>query len=189
MLGAILVTVYVVACLFLVLVVLLQAGKGGGMGVALGGGASSVFGGRGAVTFLTRLTGVMAGLFMVLSVGLSLHMSGGQQGVDPNLVLEEEKGLATEEAEALPVEEKKEAAPAEAPKAEEKKADEKKADEAAKPAEGAAAPAEKPADAAAAPAAAGEKPAEKPAEAAAAEKPAEAAPAAAPAAPAEKPAN
>lgn len=167
MLGAILVTVYVIACLFLIMVVLLQAGKGGGMGVALGGGASSVFGGRGAATFLTRLTGVMAGLFMVLSVGLSLHMSGGTKGVNPELALEEEVDLGKETAEA--VEDAPAAPAAEEKKAEEPKAEEKLGDKAAPAAE------EKKAEAPAGEQPAAEKKAdEKPAEAPAAEKPAEA---------------
>lgn len=179
MLGAILVTVYVIACLFLVLVVLLQAGKGGGMGVALGGGASSVFGGRGAATFLTRLTGVMAGLFMVLSVGLSLHMAGGTKGVSPELALEEEVDLGKEAAESL------DEAPA-APAAEEKKAEEPKSEE--KPAEKNGEAKEEPKGQAPAEQPAAEKPA---AEAKAEEKPADAAPSAGNAAeqPAEKPAQ
>ena len=42
------------------------------MGAALGGGAAtSAFGGRGAVTFLSKLTAVCAGLFFLTSLGLS----------------------------------------------------------------------------------------------------------------------
>ncbi|AKQ67285.1 Preprotein translocase subunit SecG [Myxococcus hansupus] len=42
------------------------------MGSALGGGAAtSAFGGRGAVTFLSKLTGVFAALFFFSSLGLS----------------------------------------------------------------------------------------------------------------------
>ena len=49
--------VHVIVCVFLILVILLQAGKGGGMGGAFGGaGAQTVFGGRGATTFLGKLT-------------------------------------------------------------------------------------------------------------------------------------
>ena len=49
--------VYVLVCLFLILVVLLQQGKGGGMGSAFGGGGSqTVFGGAGATNVLTRAT-------------------------------------------------------------------------------------------------------------------------------------
>ena len=49
--------VYVFVCLFLILVVLLQSGKGGGLGSAFGGGASQqIFGGAGAGNLLTRLS-------------------------------------------------------------------------------------------------------------------------------------
>src|SRR4051812_36632730 len=64
--------VHVLLCVFMIFVILLQPGKdSGGMG-ALGGGAStSAFGGRGAVTFLTKVTGVCAALFFLTSLGLS----------------------------------------------------------------------------------------------------------------------
>ncbi|MFN0062834.1 MAG: preprotein translocase subunit SecG [Myxococcaceae bacterium] len=65
-------TVHIVLCLFLIFVILLQPGKDAGMGAALGGGAAtSAFGGRGAVTVLSKITAVCAGLFFVTSLGLS----------------------------------------------------------------------------------------------------------------------
>ncbi|MCB9667754.1 MAG: preprotein translocase subunit SecG [Myxococcales bacterium] len=67
---------YVFICMFLILVVLLQAGKGGGMGSAFGGTTQTVFGGAGASDFLTRLTSVCAALFMILSATLSYMSSG-----------------------------------------------------------------------------------------------------------------
>ncbi len=64
--------VHVVLCVFMIFVILLQPGKDAGMGAALGGGAAtSAFGGRGAVTFLSKLTGVCAALFFLTSLGLS----------------------------------------------------------------------------------------------------------------------
>ena len=48
------IVVYVFVCFFLILVVLLQQGRGGGMGSALGGATAQVFGGRGAGNFMTR---------------------------------------------------------------------------------------------------------------------------------------
>ena len=63
---------HVVLCIFMIFVILLQPGKDAGMGAALGGGAAtSAFGGRGAVTFLSKLTAVCAGLFFLTSLGLS----------------------------------------------------------------------------------------------------------------------
>jgi preprotein translocase subunit SecG len=63
---------HVLLCVFMMFVILLQPGKDAGMGAALGGGAAtSAFGGRGAVTFLSKLTAICAGLFFLTSLGLS----------------------------------------------------------------------------------------------------------------------
>ena len=67
---------HLIVCIFLIIVVLLQAGKGGGMGIAFGGGGSqTVFGSSGAGNFLTRLTSVTAFLFLVTSLGLAHYSS------------------------------------------------------------------------------------------------------------------
>jgi len=65
--------VHIVVCLAMLPVILLQAGKGGGVNAAFGGGGSgSVFGGSsGASTFLVKLTSGAAILFMCTSLGLS----------------------------------------------------------------------------------------------------------------------
>jgi preprotein translocase subunit SecG len=64
---------HVMVCIFLMLTVLLQAGKGGGMGAAFGGGSSmgTVFGGSGAGNFLRRLTVAAAIIFMITSMTLA----------------------------------------------------------------------------------------------------------------------
>ena len=63
---------HVIACIFLIAVVLLQRGKGAEIGAVFGGGASStVFGSRGAGNFLTRLTAFSATVFMLTSLSLS----------------------------------------------------------------------------------------------------------------------
>src|SRR5262249_57794444 len=69
--------IHVIVCLFLVLVVLLQAGKGGGMGIAFGGGGGSqtVFGSSGAGNFLTRMTSITAFVFLITSLGLAHYSS------------------------------------------------------------------------------------------------------------------
>lgn len=64
--------VHVLLCVFMIFVILLQPGKDAGMGAALGGGAAtSAFGGRGAVTFLGKVTAVCAIGYFVTSLGLS----------------------------------------------------------------------------------------------------------------------
>ena len=65
---------HIFLCLILVLIVLLQHGKGADVGVVLGGGASqTVFGSRGAGNFLTKMTTGAAVLFMVTSLFLSYY--------------------------------------------------------------------------------------------------------------------
>lgn len=73
--------VYVTICLFLILVVLLQAGKGG-MGAAFGGSSQTVFGSSGAGNFLTRLTVISAALFMMLSATLTYVSSSGEKSLE-----------------------------------------------------------------------------------------------------------
>ncbi len=66
-------TLHVVACLFLIAVVLLQQGKGQDLASAFGGGGSqAAFGPRGSATVLSRATTILAGLFMVTSLTLSV---------------------------------------------------------------------------------------------------------------------
>lgn len=75
--------IYVFVCLFLILVVLLQSGKGGGLGSAFGGGTSQqIFGGAGAGNLLTRLTAIFAFAFMGLSVWLAFLSTTGEQALD-----------------------------------------------------------------------------------------------------------
>jgi preprotein translocase subunit SecG len=74
---------HVVVCIFLILVILLQAGKGGGMGGAFGGaGAQTVFGGRGAQTLLGKVTSVSAGIFMLTSLTLAYQASRSGSEID-----------------------------------------------------------------------------------------------------------
>jgi preprotein translocase subunit SecG len=73
-LYGVLIFVYVVICVFLILVVLLQQGKGADFTGVLGGGAGTqtAFGARGATTLLQKITvGAFAG-FIVLSLVLSI---------------------------------------------------------------------------------------------------------------------
>ena len=81
MLYVSLVIIHVMVSLALILVVLLQVGKGQSIGAAFGGASSSqtFFGSRGPATFLSRLTTVSAAVFMVTSLSLAyLSISGGQ---------------------------------------------------------------------------------------------------------------
>ena len=68
--------VHIFACCLLILVVLIQQGKGAEISASLGGSSQTVFGSAGGATFFTRFTATMAGIFMVTSVLLTIL--GGQ---------------------------------------------------------------------------------------------------------------
>jgi preprotein translocase subunit SecG len=90
MLYGIMLGIHVVICLALVLVVLLQSSKGGGLagGSAFGGGAeSTMFGGRGAATFLSKATTIFGVAFMVSA--LTLTLIGTRGGEQRSVVAEE----------------------------------------------------------------------------------------------------
>ncbi len=88
-------------CLFLIIVILLQAGKGADIGAAFGAGSSqTLFGPRGAATFLNKITAVVAVAFLATSLGLS-EMSKGRAGKS---VLERVPAPAPQAAETAPVE-------------------------------------------------------------------------------------
>ena len=68
--------IHILVCVLLIPVILLQSGKGGGVSAAFGGGGSqTVFGTRGASTFLTRMTTGAAIVFMCTSLGLAWYSS------------------------------------------------------------------------------------------------------------------
>jgi preprotein translocase subunit SecG len=79
MLTILLTVLHVIVALILILVVLLQTGKRADLAGAFGGGGSqTVFGTRGAATFLSKLTTTAAVLFMLTSLGLSIVSSRGR---------------------------------------------------------------------------------------------------------------
>lgn len=67
--------IHVIVSIGLILVVLLQTGKGADMGAVFGGSSSTIFGSSGAGNFLTRLTTGMAIVFMITSLTLG-YFSG-----------------------------------------------------------------------------------------------------------------
>ena len=98
-----LVALLVLDGIVLALVVLLQAGKGGGL-AAMGGGAAptdGILAGRQAATMLTRTSWITGGLFMTLALVLSIMSSRAQA---PTSILEQDfRGQQPLQAEPQPV--------------------------------------------------------------------------------------
>ena len=70
--STILIIVHVIVCVALIMIVLLQTGKGADMGAAFGGGGSqTLFGSTGASTFLSKATTGAAIIFMLTSLALA----------------------------------------------------------------------------------------------------------------------
>jgi preprotein translocase subunit SecG len=79
----VIVILHVIACLFLIGVVLLQQGKNQDLASAFGGGGTqTAFGPRGSANVLSRATTILAGVFMVTSLALSLLRPGSSSVLD-----------------------------------------------------------------------------------------------------------
>jgi len=80
--SIILIIIHIIVCIALIMIVLLQTGKGADMGAAFGGGSSqTLFGSTGASTFLSKATTAAAIIFMLTSLTLayfSSHRFGDQ---------------------------------------------------------------------------------------------------------------
>ena len=85
---------HILVAIFLILVVLLQAGKGAAMGASLGSaGSQAMFGSSGPGNFLTKLTTIAAIIFMVTSLSLAVLSSNK----DKSSVIHD-TGTATEQS-------------------------------------------------------------------------------------------
>jgi preprotein translocase subunit SecG len=92
---------HVIVCIFLILVVLLQQGKGADWAGAFGGGGTqTAFGARGAGTILSKATTVAAILFMILSLALAIMIS--QRGGGSSVIREGATAPPTAPAPAQP---------------------------------------------------------------------------------------
>lgn len=64
--------VHIITCFLIVVVVLMQSGKGADISASLGGSSNTVFGSSGGANFFTKATFVLAAIFMFTSLGLTL---------------------------------------------------------------------------------------------------------------------
>ncbi|MCI0529229.1 MAG: preprotein translocase subunit SecG [Nitrospira sp.] len=68
----VLLVIHILACFTMVGVILLQSGKGAEMGAVFGGSSQTLFGSRGAATFLSKVTVVAAAAFMLTALSLAV---------------------------------------------------------------------------------------------------------------------
>lgn len=98
----ILTVVHIVVCFFMVIIVLLQHGKGADVGASFGGSSQSLFGTEGPVPLMNKITTMVAVVFMVTSVSLAYISSTSSTGSLMSVI---EQPSATEEK-AVPAGEK-----------------------------------------------------------------------------------
>ena len=91
---------HVFTCLILVLVVLIQSGKGAEISASFSGSTQTVFGSSGGANFFTRFTAGAAAVFMVTSLGLTLLGSQKQKSVFDGAAADSAKGAPTAPAKA-----------------------------------------------------------------------------------------
>jgi preprotein translocase subunit SecG len=96
---------HIIVGFFLILVILLQAGKGAAIGASLGSaGSQAMFGSSGSGNFLTKLTTAAAIIFMVTSLSLSILISKGDQDSVITEVEETTEQVPPAGKEELPIE-------------------------------------------------------------------------------------
>jgi preprotein translocase subunit SecG len=99
--------VHTLISILIIVLVLLQRGKGADAGAAFGAGASgTVFGARGSASFFSRMTAIFATAFFVSSLTLA-YLSSQHIGAQPGSLLDEPPG--DEAAEAVPADDEPQA--------------------------------------------------------------------------------
>jgi preprotein translocase subunit SecG len=89
MLTTFVLIIHLLVCIALILIILLQTGKGADIGAVFGGGSSqTVFGSTGATTFLSKVTIVAAVLFMCTSIVLTYFSDKGAAITERSVVTE-----------------------------------------------------------------------------------------------------
>ena len=71
--------IHISAIVLLIIAVLLQSGKGAEISASFGGSSQTVFGSSGGANFFTRLTGTLAGTFMITSLTLTIMGTGASR--------------------------------------------------------------------------------------------------------------
>ena len=89
---------YIVISITLILLVLLQQGKGSDIGSAFGGGSSNaMFGSSGQSNPLTKITAIVSAIFLILSLSITyLSRNSAEEGLDADIQIIEETGILPE---------------------------------------------------------------------------------------------
>jgi preprotein translocase subunit SecG len=86
------IVIHVIVCVALILIVLLQTGKGASLGAAFGGATQAVFGPTGSAGFFEKVTTGVAIIFMVTSLSLTyISAKSGEETVMTSPVAQEER--------------------------------------------------------------------------------------------------
>ncbi|MBF0232099.1 MAG: preprotein translocase subunit SecG [Desulfamplus sp.] len=101
-------SIHIISCILLILIVLLQTGKGADMGASFGSASGqSLFGGGGPATALSKITTVVAIIFMLTSLSMA-YISGhkSSQTIMPDITSSAESSVSTAASskEEIPVE-------------------------------------------------------------------------------------
>lgn len=106
----VLIVVHIIIVAALIGVILLQKSEGGALGIGGGSSGGGFMTARGTANLLTRLTGILAALFFISSMGLALYFKGAHESKS---ILEDDKTTVSTPAEqtAPQTEESKAAVP------------------------------------------------------------------------------
>lgn len=73
--------IHIIACVLIILLVLVQSGKGAEISASFGGSSQTVFGSSGGANFFTQFTAAMAALFFITSIGLTIMKSQSRKSL------------------------------------------------------------------------------------------------------------
>jgi preprotein translocase subunit SecG len=88
---------HIFVCLFLIFIVLIQSSKGAELGAAFGGSSQTLFGSRGAATFLSKLTTTAAVVFMLTSFLLAIVSVKSGSVVKKTYPVEQKTGVPVQQ--------------------------------------------------------------------------------------------
>ncbi len=103
-----LIVLFVLVSIVMVVVILLQSGKGQGLAGSIGGGmgGTSVFGGRGAADFLSKATAWIATIYMILAILISMMYKSRAESTQKSLIekrMEQQKELPAPNIPVAPI--------------------------------------------------------------------------------------